>query len=561
MAQEDASKTSSENMLFKIAGMVAQSFLKGTPELTRSFIESLETYIPKPDREKWVKWADNLVTSGFVDKDTADLLKGANEYNFPLNILAYTIIPLMIMMRDMTNNLDIYALDRLYAAQAKTTPHPAPVDNLVRSMMVDPGRANENREQLKRLGFSDLQIDNIILSYYRLVPEEVLRINYLRGNIDEDRLYERMRELGYTDVRTKEIVQTWELLPGPQDLFTMVAKEAFEPDIYTVLGLDKEFPVDQVEWLEKQGINRGWAEKYWIAHWDQPSIGQGFEMLHRGVISYEQLQLLFRAVEIPSFWRDKLTKIAYNPLTRVDVRRMHEAGVIDDKRLTTAYLDLGFSPDDALAMANWTIIYNQAGNKDLTKAAILESLELGVLTRGQALELLMAQDYDEETADYYITLSEFNRTKKLQEEFLTNIKERYLLDVITESELRNELNASGLTGEAVEVTIDSLKIDKYKYAALPSRSNLDQFLSRGIITEDQYRQVMTRLGYQANHIEWFLKLLEPEIGSPHTLPSRTDVTRWVKNNVITRTDWRGYMFRLGYSDVDITHYLKEIYQS
>lgn len=558
MAQEEASKTSNENMLFKIAGMVAQSFLKGTPELTRSFIESLENYTPRPDKEKWENWTKNLVTSGFVDEDTAKLLASASDYNFPYNILAYALIPLQVLLRDMANNLDIYGLDRQYDAQAKTTPHPAPVDNLVRSMMIDPSRANENRAQLKRLGYSELQIDNIILSYYRLVPEEVLRINYLRGNIDEERLYERMRELGYTDLRTQEVVQTWELLPGPQDLFTMVAKEAFEPDIYNVLGLAAEFPEDQVEWLEKQGINRGWAEKYWIAHWDQPSIGQGFEMLHRGVIDYKTLDLLFRAVEIPSFWRDKLTKIAYNPLTRVDVRRMHEAGVIDDERLTKAYLDLGFSPADALAMANWTIIYNQSGNKDLTKAAILESLELGVLTRGQALELLTAQDYDEATADYYITLSEFNRAKKLQEEFLMNIKERYLLDVITETELRSELNASGLTGEAVEVTIDSLRIDKYKYAALPSRTNLDNFLARGIITEDQYRQVMTRLGYQANHIEWYLKDLEHEIGTPHAQPSRSDVTRWRKNGIISDTLWSTYMRNLGYSEDDITNYFREL---
>ena len=81
----------------------------------------------------------------------------------------------------------------------------------------------------------------------------------------------------------------------------MVAKEAFEPDIYTTLGLDEEFPSEQVKWLEDQGISEEWARKYWIAHWDQPSIGQGFEMLHRGVIGPATLDMLFRAIEIPSF--------------------------------------------------------------------------------------------------------------------------------------------------------------------------------------------------------------------------------------------------------------------
>ena len=52
-------------------------------------------------------------------------------------------------------------------------------------------------------------------------------------------------------------------------------------------------------------------------------------MLHRGVIDTAELDMLLRAQDVMPFWRDRLTAIAYRPLTRVDVRRMYKQGVLN----------------------------------------------------------------------------------------------------------------------------------------------------------------------------------------------------------------------------------------
>jgi len=558
MGTKDTADKSSENMLFKIAGAVAQHFLKLNPLFVKDIIASLEVEIPKPTGAAWDKWADNLVTSGFVDTDTANLLKGVKEFNFPLNILAYTIIPLMIMLRDMSASLDIYGLDRQYEAQKKTTPHPAPIDNLVRSMIIDPKRSNENREQLKRQGFDDTQIDNIILSYYRTVEEGTIRINFLRKNITESVMYERMRELGYTDTRIKEIVLTWKVLPGPGDLLEMVAKEAFEPDIYNKLGLASEFPTEQVKWLEEQGISQAWAMKYWIAHWNEPSIGQGFEMLHRGVIDADDLDILFKAVEIPPYWRDKLTKIAYNPYTRVDVRRMHDMGVIGDDELKQAYLDIGYDSDKADKMVAFTIRFNAGAEKELTRSAILESYEENLISRGDATALLESQDYSEDLADYYLTLTDFNREKSIQTDQINNIADKYLLGMIEISSARVELNNMGLLGNKIDSLIETWELKKYQYESLPSKTDLDGFLIKGIITEGEYYGYMNRLGFENITIVMYIKDLASEIASPGRAPSRTDLENWLKSGIIDQDTWEKEMSALGYSDIHISNYLKEV---
>ena len=558
MAQDEASKKAHENTLFQIAGKFISEYYKFLPNLVKGQWDELKKQFPQPGVPSWEAWAQSLVQIRGVDQDTVNEMKKLMNEPFPLNILFFAFEVIKVLGIELESTMNVYALDKQYDLMGRTTPHPAPIDNLVRSMIIDPGRATENRRELKKHGFDETQIDNIILSYYKTVDEGTLQMLYLREHITESILYERMRELGYTDTRTREIVKTWELLPGPQDLLTMVAKEAFEPDIYRALGLDQEFPAEQVEWLEKQGINRGWAEKYWIAHWDQPSIGQGFEMLHRGVITPAQLDLLFRAVEIPNFWRSRLTQIAYNPYTRVDVRRMHELNILNDSQLIQSYMDLGYDSDKALNMANFTIRYNADKEVQLTRSAVLSSYNEGLISRAEATTLLIDQGYSNDLADYYLTLEDYNRDKALQKQQIENTRDEYLLSIIPLNTARTRLNQMGLRGETIDVYLETWELDRYKYQTLPSKTELDRFLQKEIITIGEWRQGMERFGYSFQSVEWYLRDMQPKLEQSRILPSRTDLGTWYKKNVITQVVYFEEMRQLGYSDKYIQLYFNAL---
>jgi len=558
MSTDEASKKSNETMIMRIAMAIPNGFYGLMTPVFRLAGELFERFAPQIEVNTWNKYCDSLADRKFCDQDTADLLKTIRNRPFPANVIGMLATMIKLPMETFRQAREIYTLDTQYANLAKTTPNPAPVDALVRSMIVDPGRASENRAKLKSHGYDDTQIDNIVLSHYRMVDDNVLRINFLRGNITETTLYERMRELGYTDVRTGEIIQTWQYLPGPQDLLFMVAKEAFEPDSVKLLGLGDEFPVDQVSFMKQQGISEFWSKKYWAAHWNQPSIGQGFEMFHRGVITYEELQLLFKTVEIPPFWRDKLTKIAYQPLARVDVRRMHDMGVIGPDRLVKAYTDIGYSPDDAVDMANFTIKFNTANNQEVTRGSVTSGYEDGLISRADALELLLSLDYDDDTADWYLNQADYNREKKLLDLQMDNVKEKFLLSISTETQTRSDLNAMGLRGEKITALLESWYLDQYKYSALPSKSDLDRFLLRGIISQDQYRQVMTRHGFAANHLQWFIEELQPEVDGTYRKPTKADLNNWYKKGTITEAEWRTEYSDMGYPVKYINNYFKSL---
>jgi len=506
----------------------------------------------------WDKTINTWIDKNWLDTDTGAMLKTLRDETFPIGTITTIIIRIRMLLMLISSAVDVMKLDRQYDLMAKTTPNPAPAENLVRSMIMDPTRATENRAQMKRLGYSDTQVDNIILSHYAVVPEGTIRINFLRGNITSNEMFRRMRELGYTDTRTKEIVKSWVVYPGPQDLFTMVAHEAFEPALYTAMGLDEEFPAEQIPWLEAQGISQEWAMKYWISHWAQPSLGQGFEMLHRGVITRDELNMLFKVVEIPRFWRDKLMAITYNPYTRVDTRRMHELGVLSTQELVVAYQDIGYDAEKAVKMAEFTLKYNAEGDKQLTRSIILDSFRTDLISRGEAESLLIEADYDKDVADFYLVHEEYKQALEDQKIYLGVIEDQFKHSVLSETETRGALNKLNLRGSKIDALLEKWKFEKYKYQDLPTHSELNSMLIEKIITEGQWRTIMTRRGYSYEHQTWYLKLIERAVLISRRLPSKTDITDWFKKELIDENQYRTEMQQLGYSDYYINLYLKEM---
>jgi hypothetical protein len=173
---------------------------------------------------------------------------------------------------------------------------------------------------------------------------------YRRGVIDEQTLNERLQTLRVDAFERSILMKITEYFPTPADLVTFAVREVYSPDIVERFGQKQDLPDKFIEEAAKAGLNAEQATNYWAAHWDLPSISQGFEMFHRGVIEEKDLDTLLRALDVMPFWRESLKKIAYNPLTRVDVRRMYSVGVIDREGVKRSYLDIGYDEEKAELM-------------------------------------------------------------------------------------------------------------------------------------------------------------------------------------------------------------------
>lgn len=487
------------------ANTVWKGFINNLVEFTRILIEWLEKYWVLSG-ENFVEWTlDDFEKSGWIDAETKDDLKRFTKYPFPFNVIFGIFTSMTLHLSYIKTLLPAITADIGRHLRKKYRPENAQPREMIPASFIAPELQPVLRKVLEEAGFPDDQIDLLFVSMYKMYDENMIRELYLRGVLDEAKMFERMRENGYTDTRIKEMVQAWSIIPGPSDLFHLVAKEAFEPDMIEHYGYDEEFPVEQSKWLRMQGISDYWAKKYWYAHWETPSIQQGFEMLHRGVIDYKELNDLFRTIEIPPFWREKLTEIAFMPYTRVDTRRMHKTGTLTTDELMKAYMDVGYNEERALKMTEFTIQYNNSSGKSLTKSQIINGFDEYILTYEEAKGMLIMLKYGEDEADFLLTFADYERTKAYQKEVIKTIKKRNLLGLLTHGQSEDELNKLNLPAEKVEVLLDQWKLARYDAMKVPSKTDLDAFLSNKIIDENTYRQEMYKLGYADKYINWYIE--------------------------------------------------------
>lgn len=342
--------------------------------------------------------------------------------------------------------------------------------------------------------------------------DEALHL-WLRGLYSDDELQWVMTALGWSEQTIERWKEAAYFIPPAQDLIQMAVREAFSPDAVEQFGLHEDLPPEFVEWGAKQGISEDWARNYWAAHWRLPSAEQGFEMNHRGVITNEELALLLRTLDYSPPWRDKLLAISYNPLTRVDVRRMYQLGVLDRDQVKRAYLDIGYSEENAEALTLFTEQLKTKGIdedslelKGLTRAAILNFYDDGVVNRGRAFELLGAMGLSEDTSELYLKNVDFDNERATRKAATDLALAKFRAGVTTFEQAQGDLATLGLTPKEQEKALTAVRSVQAGNIKQPTRADLNNFIKAGLITEAEYRAEMSTLGYSEKWTTLYLKL-------------------------------------------------------
>ncbi len=465
------------------------------------------------DDPLYKKFLDKLVKLGFIDANVADQLRIVAEEAGGANPIMYIVLIGGFLFTWIQIISGTVGGDYIKKQNAIYTPGVPAAESLISGLRIAPELRDRFIKAFKENGLSDEDIELMLISAYSLYDVDTTRQLFLRGDITYDVMLERLGEMGFTPQRIADIVKLWEVIPGVQDILFMVGKEAFEPEEVKKMGLDAEFPHDVAPWLAKQGLNNFWQQKYWAAHWEMPSLRQGFEMFHRRVIDADMLNSLFKTVEIPPFWREKLIEIAYNPYTRVDIRRMHAMGTVTTQEVYDNYLDLGYSAGHAEKMTQWTLDYNSRENRTISREQIERSYRDEVITRSDARAWLISIGLNEEAADFTLLNIDYQEEQSRQDNIVEVIKESYTSNLMERDEAVSRLHELNLTASKIDYLIQRWTVRKISNRKLPSKTDLKKLFTNGIITIDQYTNQLRIIGYEEKYVEWFTKLqtLEGEL--------------------------------------------------
>ena len=372
---------------------------------------------------------------------------------------------------------------------------------------------------------------------------------YRRGHVGEKPFRRDMEKLGYTSVDIGRLLTLTQFYPQPADLIRFAVREVYSPDVRRQYGMDEDFPPEFLEASAKAGMTPEQAQNYWASHWELPSINMGFEMLHRRVITQEDMSTLLRTQDVMPFWREKITQISYSPFTRVDIRRMYRDKVLSEEQVYESYQDIGYDEWHAEKLTEWTVQSVLGTEKDLTRTMILEGYEEGQLTREEAIAYFIRMRYDEKEADFILTLKDNDVAEKLQKEQIQTYQAMYRAGTSTTSEFKAQLDGLNLRAAYRDKIFYSTVRERNRRITLPSRQDIDLWFTRGVIDFPGYVKKMKQIGYVDEDIQAYVQTM-------NKLPNTQDLGFWLQADIIDIPTWERYMGAIGYAEEEIARYLQ-----
>jgi len=298
-------------------------------------------------------------------------------------------------------------------------------------------------------------------------------------------------------------------IPPVADIITMAVREAFSPAIAARFGQYEDYPPEFEEYALKKGLSKEWSRRYWAAHWSLPSPMQGFEMLHRGVIKVDELNLLLRALDIMPFWRTKLTQIAFRRLSRVDIRRMYGVGVLTETEVYDAYIELGYNERDARRMSDFTVKQILASQSKFTARDIVAAYSNYMITRSETSSLLREVGVRDENIAFIISSAEYKREWQRTEDKIAAIRNLYKKQVYDANLARGKLLALDMPADRVDSLMEQWYIDeKDKPPRYWTTAQTLSFLKAELIGRDRAITELTSIGYDKEHIDVYMESMK-----------------------------------------------------
>lgn len=449
-------------------------------------------------------------TKRYIHSITDDLT--VNE-SFLLIILLIPMLLSSIAWVMLGNLWSVPALLFTYKQNRIFETYRADISSYVQMMFRNPAKEGTVRDEALDLGINSSLFNDFINIYRPQMTPTELTMALNRLKINEGTFKLRLKQQGWTDEAIEAFYEFRQVIPPITDQIRFMVREAYSEDIVAKFGYDSNFPSAILSVTRKLGLADEDVKRYWRAHWNLPSDTQGFEMLHRlrpgksnNPFTETDLAQLMRANDVPEFYIKRLMEISYNPLTRVDIRRMRQTGKLDKQGVYDAYRDGGYNHERATQLAEFVEDEFGEARKELSRSLIESGYDEGILYRGEAISRLKEIGYGDFEADYILDLVDFRQEKEDIKDETSLATEKYLRGIADINQTRNKLSDIGLTQTKVDSIVNKLERIRENDERFPTITDLKKFYVNEIISETELREEMRRMNISDINISRYIRL-------------------------------------------------------
>jgi hypothetical protein len=310
---------------------------------------------------------------------------------------------------------------------------------------------------------------------------------------------------GFTPADIEKILTVLKPIPSAGDLIRMAVREAWSDAVAARYGYDQDFPSEFAEWMKRQGFDPEWARRWWRAHWEVPGPTMAREMLHRTSMTEADYATLLKIADYPVTFRKWMTEVAYEPYTRVDVRRMYQVGVLKTyAELVRAYKDLGYDDNKAQHLADFTVLEYGESEREATKSEVLEAYGIGRLSREEARKYLDGMGYPDWAVDAFLSRIDLGRTTGIAKQQISHVQTMYVNGQIDRTAVYATLSRIPIPSSEIDRYLEEWEIARTAKIARPSRADLLRFFLQNEMTEQEFRAELRGYRLSERYIDWYV---------------------------------------------------------
>ena len=303
--------------------------------------------------------------------------------------------------------------------------------------------------------------------------------------------------------------------PSPGEVINWAVREAFNDEQARLLGLDQNYPRVAADYAVRGGMPEEFFKYAWRSHWQLPSLSQAYEMLHRlrpgtggPTFTEQDFASLLVALDIAPVWHDRLKAISYYPITRVDLRRVYKAGLIEPDGLNDAYLSGGYNTENAELLTDWTIIDANENEREIAKTQIKKAVEYGLMTELEAELHLENLRLSESAINTTLAIWRFERKEKEVSAAIDYLVARFEADEIAEGELRSGLGNLGLSDHNIKTALNNILAKKKRKVKTISETKLEDLYENDMLSYDEMLVELKTKGYTDNRAILIARLID-----------------------------------------------------
>lgn len=483
------------------------------PKIARTIVPSMEDMDPELKAEFEARSAAFFRSEAPIPQELEKAIEKAEELPWPGNwivtIYLRTYGPVLLIKEKLRLSL----LPMAFSAAQDTTSDIPPVEVLVREFLRSPDNQTLITDFLEKHNYGSLAQSVLLASAQNYGDLNSIFTLRNRGHIPSDGIaIERIQKLGFSETNATQLLELRNVIPALPDIIRMAVREAFDVDAIERFKLDEAYPALLTEWAGKQGLSEEWAKSFWRAHWNLPSVTQGYEMLWRTKFTEDDLDLLMRVADINPYFRPFLKEIAYHPYTRVDARRMEKLGILDRDGVKRAYLDLGYNEEKAEGMTEFTMRYNTQSQLSTVIARIKHWRRDGVYDSLTAYQRFLMAGLTTKEAKFELLGIDMDIAVELETDQLNHIKTLFTSKRIDLNTCSDMLDTFGIAAEGKAELIELWSEKRLVKARYPSKSDLEKYMLAGVISQEEYTEEMEQLGFSGKYIQWHIDYLTKELG-------------------------------------------------